>query len=252
MKRLALGLGNSTLRAAVYDEERLSGAISVSHEGGAAMAAVHEALRALSPETPHAVVLCSVVPALEDAVRTICEDEGWPSPVAVRPERGPMPTAYADPSKLGADRYCAALAAWRMERGAVIVVDCGTALTVNVVGATGRFEGGCIAPGIRAGLALMHARGAQLPMVDAAEELPLLAADTGDALRCGAVGMARHAVAGFCAAADAHYGYLHPLYVCGGDAPLLGREGFGARRVVVVDDLVLRGAIFFLLLVEGS
>lgn len=59
-----------------------------------------------------------------------------------------MTTRYREPARLGVDRWLAALAAWRAERGAVVVIDAGTALTVDVVTAAGIHLGGLIAPGL--------------------------------------------------------------------------------------------------------
>ena len=61
--------------------------------------------------------------------------------------RAGMTTRYAQPDKLGVDRWLAALAAFHEERGAVCVIDVGTALTVDVVTTDGSHLGGLIAPG---------------------------------------------------------------------------------------------------------
>lgn len=55
--------------------------------------------------------------------------------------------SYAEPSRMGADRWVAMLAAWRMVAGPLIVVDAGTALTIDVVDGLGRHCGGYILPG---------------------------------------------------------------------------------------------------------
>lgn len=60
---------------------------------------------------------------------------------------GEVSNSYADPARLGVDRWLAMLAAWRRVRGRVCVVDAGSALTVDLVGEDGRHEGGYIIPG---------------------------------------------------------------------------------------------------------
>ena len=57
--------------------------------------------------------------------------------------------AYADPGKLGADRWLALIAAHRHTPGAVCVVDCGTAVTIDTLTAEGAHSGGVILPGLR-------------------------------------------------------------------------------------------------------
>jgi len=56
--------------------------------------------------------------------------------------------AYSDPSRMGVDRWLAMLAAYNQVRGSCCVVDCGSAITVDIVAADGRHEGGYIVPGL--------------------------------------------------------------------------------------------------------
>lgn len=56
---------------------------------------------------------------------------------------------YQQPEKLGVDRWLAVLAAKARTPGACIVVDCGSAITVDLVTAQGEHLGGYIAPGLR-------------------------------------------------------------------------------------------------------
>ena len=57
--------------------------------------------------------------------------------------------AYAEPERLGADRWVAMIAARDLARQACYVVDCGTALTLDALAADGQHRGGLIVPGIR-------------------------------------------------------------------------------------------------------
>lgn len=55
---------------------------------------------------------------------------------------------YLQPDKLGVDRWLGVLAGYH-HRGACCVVDCGSAVTIDVVTAEGQHQGGFIAPGVR-------------------------------------------------------------------------------------------------------
>jgi type III pantothenate kinase len=55
---------------------------------------------------------------------------------------------YADPAQLGSDRWAALIGAWESERQGCLVVDAGTAMTVDALTDTGEFLGGIITPGI--------------------------------------------------------------------------------------------------------
>lgn len=56
---------------------------------------------------------------------------------------------YEEPGRLGVDRWLAMLGARAQARGALVVVDAGTALTIDAVDAAGRHLGGYILPGLR-------------------------------------------------------------------------------------------------------
>lgn len=60
-----------------------------------------------------------------------------------------LQNAYAEPARLGVDRWLALLAAYQLNRRAVMVVDIGTALTIDIADDGGMHLGGYIVPGVR-------------------------------------------------------------------------------------------------------
>jgi len=56
-------------------------------------------------------------------------------------------TAYTDPARLGVDRWLAVIAAWNKYRDNLCVIDCGSAVTIDLVSADGQHGGGYIMPG---------------------------------------------------------------------------------------------------------
>jgi type III pantothenate kinase len=62
-------------------------------------------------------------------------------------ERCGVRNLYADPARLGADRWAAAIGAWHRVKGACVVVSAGTATTVDAIDEHGSFLGGLILPG---------------------------------------------------------------------------------------------------------
>lgn len=97
----------------------------------------------------HRCMLVSVVPTVLHQVRTVLAAASVRSCVAGVDVPCPLPLDYETPGTLGADRWVSAIAAHR-RHGRSIVVDCGTATTVNIVDGDGTFRGGAIAPGLRA------------------------------------------------------------------------------------------------------
>ena len=59
-----------------------------------------------------------------------------------------LTNSYDDPEKLGVDRWMAMVAAYQMKDGPVIVIDCGTAVTIDLVNEKGVCLGGVIMPGL--------------------------------------------------------------------------------------------------------
>ena len=60
-----------------------------------------------------------------------------------------LTNCYAEPERLGVDRWLAMVDAWHRAGGAAIVVDCGSALTIDLVDRAGQHRGGYIVPGLR-------------------------------------------------------------------------------------------------------
>ncbi len=88
----------------------------------------------------------------------------------------PLRVNVDSPDKVGIDRLLDAVAAnvLRPQRDAAIIVDAGTATTVDLVSAEGAFEGGSILPGIELGARALHQYTALLPLID----VPALLADS--------------------------------------------------------------------------
>ena len=60
---------------------------------------------------------------------------------------GSVINSYEEPARMGVDRWLVMLAARERVRGRVCVVDAGSALTIDILNASGQHEGGYIIPG---------------------------------------------------------------------------------------------------------
>lgn len=132
------------------------------------------------------VWLASVVPAATEALSELCAGHSITLTVASA-ANVPMPLRIEQPQTLGSDRLVNAFAAGLLYGRPAIVIDLGTATTLDVVAADGAFLGGAIAPGLGLGLEALVERTAQLPQV--ALELPerAIGTDTHSAMLSGAV-----------------------------------------------------------------
>lgn len=156
----------------------------------------------------------------------------------------PLELALDDAATVGQDRLLACFAAFRSMKQACVVVDAGTAITVNFIDGTGVFQGGVIAPGLHTMLRSMHTSTAQLPALHEAFAMPDSARgpfgkDTAHAMQLGVVhaarGLVRSAVEAFAEAYEAYPAVI----ATGGDAELLFAEDGLVERIV--PDLVLLG-----------
>ncbi len=86
---------------------------------------------------------------MEQRLHTACA--AWPCPIefiAAQAEQCGVRNTYERPAQLGSDRWAALIAAWHQERASCLVVNCGTATTLDALSAEGEFIGGLILPGV--------------------------------------------------------------------------------------------------------
>jgi type III pantothenate kinase len=133
-----------------------------------------------------AIAVASVVPPLTDGVETIAERHGRSVLVAAA---GTVPIAIRvdRPSDVGADRLVNALAAARLHGTPAVVVDFGTATTLDCVARDGAYVGGAIAPGLELGLEALAARTAKLPRIELRVPDRAIGRDTVSAMQAGTV-----------------------------------------------------------------
>src|SRR5690606_18274094 len=119
-------------------------------------------------------------------VSAACEDAFGIVPVRLRTaaETCGVRCAYADPARLGVDRWLAVVAAYRDPGGPAVVFDCGTAITVDAVTTAGEHLGGLIIPGIQLMRRALYGSTAGISDEGDEGDVGLLARDTRSAV-CG-------------------------------------------------------------------
>lgn len=138
------------------------------------------------------VIVASVVPSANSIVaRILIEQTGITPRFVDHSVKLPFRLRERRPERIGIDRICAAVGAIGPAGAGAIVIDIGTAITVDLV-ANKRFEAGPILPGPGLGLAALGASAEQLPDIDAEEIqdlFPRRTRDTREAMILG-VGLA--------------------------------------------------------------
>ncbi len=144
------------------------------------------ALRGLKPGDVTGVVVSSVVPPLDAAMRRICETTFKTRPLFIEPGvKTGVPVLTDNPGEAGADRIVNCVAAFDLVGGPAIVVDLGTATTFDVVSSKGEFLGGAIAPGLGISAEALFARAARLTRVEIKKPSKVIGTNTTDNIQIG-------------------------------------------------------------------
>lgn len=242
---LLVDLGNTRLKLAARTPD---GGIRALGEARYADCGIDEALaRALDGGEPgqFASALCANVAgeAAGQALTGALQQRGVGPPefLRARPEAFGVRCAYPEPLRLGADRWAALLGARGMTAGACLVVDAGSALTIDAMGPRGRHLGGWILPGLAMMVGALELRTGDLAARRRASEAPAgdaFPTDSGPAMEQGARLAATGAIWSARARLEERGGGAVRVLLTGGDAESLLGAVDGAERV---PDLVFRG-----------
>lgn len=173
-------------------------------------------------------------------IRAACVAQSWlPQFITARATQCGVRNGYEQPAQLGSDRWAALIAAWHRVRGTCLVVNCGTATTIDALSAQGKFLGGLIVPGVDLMQRSLITATAQLQ--ECGGEYANFPCNTADALFSGAL----HAN---CGAIAQQYALLNhadvPVVLSGGSAGQLHEPLRHLNLPVrIVDNLVLQGLL---------
>ncbi|MDH6312266.1 type III pantothenate kinase [Parabacteroides sp. PFB2-10] len=151
----------------------------------------------------------------------------------------PIRIGYDTPNTLGNDRLAAAVGAYTLQPGrTVLVIDAGTAITYELVEASGLYVGGNISPGMATRFKALHHYTKKLPLVSEQEEIPLIASNTTAAIQAGVVNGLVYEIDGYIDALQAKYADLF-VFLTGGHSFYLQRRL--KNRIFADINLVLTG-----------
>ncbi|HUX90320.1 MAG TPA: type III pantothenate kinase [Gallionellaceae bacterium] len=188
-------------------------------------------------EAPQKILVSNVAgAALEHRLGELCK--AWPCSmrlIVAQAVQCGVRNSYAHPAQLGSDRWAALIAAWHRVQGACLVVNCGTATTVDALSATGEFLGGLILPGMELMRRSLLHNTAQLGLAQG--ELRDFPRTTADAIASGVIRASIGAIQHQYALLAAHNG-ARCMVSGGAAASLLPHLGLAAEQV---DNLVLQG-----------
>ena len=235
---VGLCVGNTRTRVAWVAGAEIHDPQSIDNADAAAIVAAAKQLK--DRNAGRAFVIASVNKPMSEKLETALTGEGDVYIVG-RDLEIPMKHTLEDASTIGQDRLLDALGAYAKLKEACVVVDAGTAITIDFVDGEGTFHGGVIAPGLRMMLKVMHQQTSALP--ELAYEVPkpergVFGKDTTHAMRLGVtnalIGLVRFTVETYAE----HYQAFPPVIATGGDAAVLDGDPIVDR---IVTDLQMLG-----------
>ena len=182
------------------------------------------------------------------------QDLEWKQFTGSSPYEG-LRTLYQDPSKLGADRWAALIGARALSSTNTLVINAGTATTIDLLGGNGVHYGGWILPGLSLMQESLQQNTAQLPLIVRANKPKAQASfgsTTDEAITggCDAAQMGAILRAVYLAKAMNHQ--VERIWLDGGNAKILENEikqfpELAVLPVEPIEGLVLRGLWAWLL-----
>jgi type III pantothenate kinase len=170
-------------------------------------------------------VMASGVPALTTVFEELCRRYFKVTPLRVGAGvKTGLRVLYEDPREVGPDRVVDAVAALRMHKPPLIVVDVGTAVVFDVVSPDGDYLGGAIAPGIGIATDALVQRAAMLRRIDLRAPKSVIGTNTTTAMQSGIILGYVSLIEGMIARIKEVIGEEAWVVATGGWAELIARE----------------------------
>ncbi|MGB2235684.1 MAG: type III pantothenate kinase [Candidatus Puniceispirillum sp.] len=251
---LAVDCGNTNVVFALYDNSadastklgcwRITTEISRSGDEYAVWLGQMMAQENLAKDIVSGIVIASVVPDITPKLEMMARSGFGLDPMIVGNEDIDLgiKVDIDNPSQAGADRLVNAVAAKHYHQVPAIILDFGTATTLDLVRADGAYAGGIIAPGVHVSVDALYRAAARLPHLDVKpwdKTLPVLGRDTTSAMESGIFWGYVGLIEGLIARLRAEQGADLPAIATGGLASLFAPH---LPMISIVDaDLTLLG-----------
>ena len=185
-------------------------------------------------------IISSVVPPVFNSVRTGVIKIIGKQPMVVGPGLKTGLNIHVDvPSQVGADRIVIAVAALAEYQAPLILMDLGTATTIEVVEPGNVYMGGVIIPGVKVSLEALTSRAAQLPGISLDKPKHVIGKNTVDCMRSGMMYGTAAMLDGLVERMEAELGHSATIIATGGMAQFV--TPLCKRKIILEKDLLLKG-----------
>jgi type III pantothenate kinase len=224
---LAIDIGNTNIHIGIFEEDTLQSFHSVKNASPrTTQVNFSQILTPAILSRIQAVIISSVNPEGERVVHEYIQKYLMIKPRNIgRDVPVPISILTEYPERVGVDRLVNAIAAFERIRDWAIVVDAGTAITIDAIDNKGAFLGGIIAPGVDMFSKALHHSTALLPEVSISKPRGILGKNTEEAIKSGiywgAVGMVSKLICMLC---DELRDNRPTVIATGGNAEMLAQE----------------------------
>lgn len=185
-------------------------------------------------------IISSVVPPVFNSVKTGVMKILGKQPLVVGPGLKTGLNIHVDvPSQVGSDRIVVAVAALAEYKAPLILLDMGTATTIDVVEPENRYMGGIIFPGVKISLDALTSRAAQLPAISLDKPKQVIGKNTVDCMRNGMMFGTAAMIDGIVERIEEELGHSATLIATGGLAQFI--TPLCKRDIILEKDLLLKG-----------
>ncbi|MBI5309128.1 MAG: type III pantothenate kinase [Planctomycetes bacterium] len=223
---LAIDIGNTNVHPGMFEGDALLSTCSIRNESPFKIQTqLATFLNTFDLSKTRDVIISSVNPEAEACVFECIQRHNLAKPKLIGKDI-PIPIAVLTdhPAKVGADRLANAVGAYERTHNWTVIVDSGTAITIDAINDKGAFLGGIIAPGMELSSRALHHYTALLPEVSAKKPGKILGTNTEEAIRTGiywgTIGMVSTLIRLLCA----EIGHQPAVIATGGSASLLAEE----------------------------
>jgi type III pantothenate kinase len=185
-------------------------------------------------------IISSVVPPVFNSVRTGVIKVIGKQPMVVGPGLKTGLNIHMDvPSQVGSDRIVIAVAALAEYQAPLILMDLGTATTIEVVEPENHYMGGIIFPGVKLSLDALTSRAAQLPGISLDKPKRVIGKNTVDSMRSGMLYGTAAMIDGLIERMEEELGHSSTLIATGGMAQFIAP--LCKHSIILEKDLLLKG-----------
>ena len=185
-------------------------------------------------------IISSVVPPVFNSVRTGVIKVIGKQPIVVGPGLKTGLNIQVDvPSQVGSDRIVIAVAALAEYEAPLILMDLGTATTIEVVEPGNVYMGGVIIPGVKVSVDALTSRAAQLPGISLDQPKSVIGKNTVDCMRSGIMYGTAGMIDGIIDRMEEELGHKSTLVATGGMAQFV--TPLCKHEIILERDLLLKG-----------